>query len=326
MACTQKALLLDKKFGTFDVGEIDVYKPGPGKLLIKVQSAGLNPVDWKIQQYGIFMQEYPAVVGTDIAGDVERSARELPTSRKAIGFRQSHFVNKFGAFQQCAIGLASTASKIPANVSYDGAATIPVALNAAYVGFYNAPPHGMGFAPPITPEARGKYAGMPIVILGGASSVGQITIQLAKLSGFSPVITIASLEHTDFLKSLGATHVVDRNLSTSETVFDSISLKETQEMAFELLAPGGVLLAVVLPPLVPVDSADGKLGDYGGAAQQAAGERCFGMIIWKFSSRLVPSSRIGLKFCLMGSLEFRMDWFAWQVSRLKLVARPQETA
>ncbi|KAJ3516566.1 hypothetical protein NLJ89_g1032 [Agrocybe chaxingu] len=211
-------------------------------------------------------------------------------------FRQSHFMNKFGAFQLYDIGLGSTTSKISANVSYDEAATIPVALNAAYVGFYNTPSYRMGFAPPVTPEARGKYAGMPIVILGGASSqfMGDrnAAIQLAKLSGFSPAIITTSLKHTDFLKSLGATHVVDRNLPTSElageiakatstplkTVFDSISLK-TQETALELLAPGG-LLAVVLPPLVPVDGADGKQVFHVVVTMEMPHNRPLGDMLW----------------------------------------------
>ena len=40
-------------------------------------------------------------------------------------------------------------------------------------------------------------------------------LQLAKLSGFSPIITTASLKHVETLKSLGATHVIDRNVSGS---------------------------------------------------------------------------------------------------------------
>ena len=30
----------------------------------------MNPVDWKIQKHGWFVNEYPAVLGTDIAGEV----------------------------------------------------------------------------------------------------------------------------------------------------------------------------------------------------------------------------------------------------------------
>ena len=68
---SQKALLLDAKFGKFVVGTIPVPKPGPGEILVKIQAAALNPVDWKVQKYGIFADKFPAVLGMDIAGGVE---------------------------------------------------------------------------------------------------------------------------------------------------------------------------------------------------------------------------------------------------------------
>ena len=156
---------------------------------------------------------------------------------------------------------------------------MPVALTAPYVGLYNQPPQGFALAPPLSPEGKGKYAGNPIVILGGSSSVGQngkshyhlseksllvtptaadhSAIQLAKLSGFSPIITIASLKHAEYLKSLGATHIIDRNISGAalaseinnitynapiKYAVDSISLPDTQQTAYDLLAPGGKLV------------------------------------------------------------------------------------
>lgn len=132
----------------------------------------------------------------------------------------------------------------------------------------------MGLVPPISSEGRGKYAGNPIVILGGSSSVGQngtlayhllkgatsnidySAIQLAKLSGFSPIVTTASLKHADYLKSLGATHVIDRSVPASvlaseissitqngpiKYAVDSISEPHTQQNGHDLLAPGGQL-------------------------------------------------------------------------------------
>jgi NADPH:quinone reductase-like Zn-dependent oxidoreductase len=83
-------------------------------------------------------------------------------------------------------------------------------------------------------------------------------IQLAKLSKFSPIITTASLKHTDFLKFLGATHVFDRNLGSVELsaeiskvtkkpiryVFDAISLPSTQQIGIDVLASGGKLALV----------------------------------------------------------------------------------
>ena len=83
-------------------------------------------------------------------------------------------------------------------------------------------------------------------------------IQLAKLSKFSPIITTASLKHTDFLKYLGATHVFDRNLGSTELaaeisrvtnkpiqyVFDAISIPSTQQIGIDVLASGGKLALV----------------------------------------------------------------------------------
>ena len=71
MPSTQKALVIDKKQGNFQLADIAIPKPGYGEILVKVQAAALNPVDWKIRKYGILIDEYPAVVGSDIAGDVE---------------------------------------------------------------------------------------------------------------------------------------------------------------------------------------------------------------------------------------------------------------
>ena len=79
-------------------------------------------------------------------------------------------------------------------------------------------------------------------------------IQLAKLSGFSPIISTASLKHAEYIKSLGATHVIDRTVSASalaseinsitqnapiKYIVDSISAPDTQQTAYDLLAPGG---------------------------------------------------------------------------------------
>jgi len=71
MPSTQKALVIDKKEGSFQLTDIAIPKPGYGEILVKVQAAALNPVDWKIRKYGVLIDEYPAVVGSDIAGDVE---------------------------------------------------------------------------------------------------------------------------------------------------------------------------------------------------------------------------------------------------------------
>lgn len=93
-------------------------------------------------------------------------------------------------------------------------------------------------------------------------------IQFAKLSGFSPIITTASLKHEENLKSLGATHVIDRSLPLSSeiakitskpilTIYDAVSDSESQETAYSVLANGGTLI-LVLPSEVK-SPVEGKL-------------------------------------------------------------------
>ena len=71
MTAKQKSLLLLEKQGAFAVQETDIPKPGPGELLVEIHATALNPVDWKIHVYGFFIQDFPAVLGTDSAGVVK---------------------------------------------------------------------------------------------------------------------------------------------------------------------------------------------------------------------------------------------------------------
>ncbi|KAF9536356.1 GroES-like protein, partial [Agrocybe pediades] len=264
---TQKALLLLEKCGSFAVRETDVYKPGSGELLVKVHATSLNPFDWKIQKYGFAVEQFPAILGMDIAGEVEEIGDGVTGFKKGDRvFSHGVLENKHASFQQYTLTWASATAKIPDDWTYDQLGGLPVVLSTAYIGLYNTSPHGLGYLPPNAPENRGKYAGTPIVILGGSSSVGQIALQLARLSGFSPIITTASEKHTEYLKSLGATHVIDRNLTGSAIVaeirkttgghkifrvYDTISSTETQRIGLDILASQGQLMTT-LPVAIDV--------------------------------------------------------------------------
>jgi NADPH:quinone reductase-like Zn-dependent oxidoreductase len=68
---TQKALYLAEKFGEYIVGDVPVPKPGKGEVLLKIIATSLNPVDWFIKKYGLFIEKFPAILGLDLAGVVE---------------------------------------------------------------------------------------------------------------------------------------------------------------------------------------------------------------------------------------------------------------
>ncbi|TFK71476.1 GroES-like protein [Pluteus cervinus] len=269
---TQKALYLLEAKGRLAVGDAPIYNPGAGELLVKLYATALNPVDWKFIEQDVFVQflsSYPAVVGSDGAGEVVEIGEGVTGFEKGDKvFFQGGYEPKYGTFQQYTLADAGATAKIPEGISYDQASTFPVALTAAYLGLYK----GLGLAP-LTAAGRGigAYANTPLVIIGGSSNVGQFALQLAQASGFSPIITTASLKHTEFLKSLGATHIIDRKIPLSSLpsevakitdksilhVLDAISLSDTQQASYDLLSHGGKL-TIVLHKTLTQKEGDGK--------------------------------------------------------------------
>ncbi|KAL5504375.1 hypothetical protein ACEPAH_8449 [Sanghuangporus vaninii] len=257
----QKALILGKPHGEFSVGARPVPKPGPGELLVKVHATALNPVDYAVRDHNIIVNVYPAVLGIDSAGTVEEIGEGVKGFAKGDRvFHEGNFKNDYGTFQQYALVPAEIAAKIPSNISFDEAASVSLCLVTAAAGLYGHvyyPEGATKYKPAWEEGGEGLYRGKPILVIGGSTSVGQYVIQLAKLSGFSPIIATASLHNADLLKSIGATHVIDRkspdvssevrkilNGAPLELLYDAVS-REEQE-SWDLIAPGGTLIIVSL--------------------------------------------------------------------------------
>ncbi|KAI0366166.1 GroES-like protein [Pilatotrama ljubarskyi] len=348
----QKALVLPSKHGEWTVTELPIPDPGPKDVLVKILATALNPVDWKVQVYGFPVTDYPHVGGTDGAGIVEAVGQEVTTFVKGdrVLF-QGYFENPKATFQQYAIVPAEIAAKIPDNISFDQAASVPLGLATAVVGFYNhrAPEsRSVKLTAPWEEGGTTKYAGQPIFIIGGASSVGQYAIQMAKLSGFSPIITSASPRNEQLLLSLGATHVLDRSLSTQaiqselakitqgkpiDLVFDTISVDDTQLLGYDVLAPGGNLL-LVLNETIPAEKK--KEGDNKKVSMMLAnvhipecreiGIQLYSRLTeWLDKGIVVPNKAEVLPNGLAGIPEGLERLKNNKVSATKLVARPQET-
>ena len=136
-------------------------------------------------------------------------------------------------------------SKTPNHITDDQAAGIFLATMAVATAFYDKEGHGM--LPPWEKGGNVVGKGKAVVIIGGASSVGQYAVQLAKISGFERIITNASSTNHGFLRNLGADVVLDRSQSSPddfktaigalplEFVFDSISAKSTQILGVQIL-------------------------------------------------------------------------------------------
>lgn len=64
------------------VGPADIPVPGDEDIVVKNHAIAINPVDWKIQDYGIFVQTWPFVLGTDVAGEVHEVGKNVTKFKK----------------------------------------------------------------------------------------------------------------------------------------------------------------------------------------------------------------------------------------------------
>ncbi|KAJ7617231.1 chaperonin 10-like protein [Roridomyces roridus] len=275
---TQQALVIPSLKAPFTLKSLwPIPKPGPRQVLIKIKATGLNPVDWKQQKYGIVIEKYPAIPGLDIAGDVEELGECVEGFAKGEKvFAMGYFPDEMSAYQQFCVIPFDLVGKMPPNIDYARAASIPTGYCTVAVGLLAALPAGAGLDP--TMEFKSNSIGQPAFILGGSSCVGQFgsfptrhhtlpisstSIQLLRLQGFSPIITYASGKHTAYLHSLGATHIIDRaSVSLSalpdavhcisgstpiKLAFDTISDDETKAASLAVLADNGLALTLVPP-------------------------------------------------------------------------------
>ncbi|KZP32286.1 GroES-like protein [Athelia psychrophila] len=340
----QKALFLLAKFGDFAVRSTDILVPGPGELLIKNGASALNPVDWKIQKHGFAVEHFPSIIGMDLAGTVEEVGEGVTAFQKGDKVMGAGFwTNRQGGFQQYTITTAKYSAKIPESISVEKAATVPLGIMTAAIGLYHTKDYGAGLTVPWVPGGKGRYEGKPFVVLGGASSVGAYAIQLAKLSGFSPIITTASLHNAAYLESLGATHVLDRHLHSAalkkavasitklsfDIVYDSLSLPDTQKVAYEILSANGTLV-LVLPSSVGEPTDGKKVKNTVGSPFVPGNEEIIAGLYANLESYLgsgvIQANRVeilsgGLNGIVGGLGRLRED----KVSGTKLVVRPQET-
>lgn len=135
-------------------------------------------------------------------------------------------------------------------------------------------------------------------------------IQFAKLSGFSPIITTASLQHDAYLKSLGATHTIDRHQPLSalpaavraitsvpvKFAYDTITEGETTNTLLDVLAPGGQIV-ITLPPTIDQAKLAGKelVHVFGNVHHPTQGEA--GVELYKHVTPLLEAGEIKVSFC-----------------------------
>jgi NADPH:quinone reductase-like Zn-dependent oxidoreductase len=210
-----------------------------GEVLVRIHAAGMNPVDWKIQQG--YMKDYvqvqfPYTPGRDIAGVIEEVGPGVTTFQKGQAvFGQTA---GSGAYAEYAIAPVQVLALKPNSLSFDEAAAIPVGATTAWQGLFD---HGK------------LEKGQRILIQGAAGGVGLFAVQFAKWKG-AHVIATASRANGDFVRSLGADTVIDyTSTSVADEVHDVDLVYDTvggETLASSVLAvkQGGTLITIAGQP------------------------------------------------------------------------------
>ncbi|EIW77130.1 GroES-like protein [Coniophora puteana RWD-64-598 SS2] len=337
---SQKALVIPSKQAPFVLTTRPIPKPGQGQILIKVESVTLNPIDQRIQSYGLIVEDYPAVIGYGIAGVVTELGEGVIKFSVGDKVATSGSAGKsdFCGYQQFALGDVRFTAKIPLNLSFDKAATLGVSLETPAIGLFG--PYNAKLTSLI--EHPGAHKGQTILILGGSASLGQYgKFILLSCPWYSNIITTALPTHEILLRTLGATHVVDHRLPAEEIismiksttannsikiVYDTISDAHTQAVGWGVLAEGGHMV------VTPKGDAETRTFAWTYGSPHTPPHYEFGEKLWDAvygwfeSGTLVPNKVEllpgGLEGIVAGLERLRDN----KVSGVKLAVHPQETA
>lgn len=188
------------RYGTPDVlvlEEVPVPRPGPGQVLIKVESAGVNFSDVKRRRNDVypFPTPLPYTPGGEVAGTIEALGDGV--DGPPLGTPVFGLVGGDGSsgYAQFALANAPQVIPIPPGVSADVASGLVVAGSTAVL---------------ILRESARLQPGETVLVPGAAGGVGGYAVQIAKLLGAGVVIGAASTpEKRAAVLALGADHAVD---------------------------------------------------------------------------------------------------------------------
>lgn len=180
-----------------EVREVEAPTPREGEVLVRVRAAGANPVEWHLVRGEPFLirlmnglrRPKDGDVGLDVAGVVEEIGPGVTDLRPG----DEVFGHGNGSFAELTRAKASRLARKPERLSFEQAASVPVAGGTA---FHALVTHGR------------VEAGERVLIVGAGGGVGSFAVQLAKALG-AEVTAVCSGEKRDYVRALGADRVVD---------------------------------------------------------------------------------------------------------------------
>lgn len=190
-----------EKFGdaaeVLKVGEMDTPVAGPGEVLVRLHTSGVNPSDVK-KRAGSFpdlLDGGPVVPNSDGAGIIEAVGNGVAASRvgERVWVYQAQFARRFGTAAEYVAIDSARAPVLPDNTGFDIGACLGIPAMTAHRTVF----------------ADGDVAGQTIVITGAAGRVGNYAVQWASQAGARVIATASNADDAAICDAAGAAHVVN---------------------------------------------------------------------------------------------------------------------
>ena len=236
-APTMRAMTYDTYGGPEVLTLSDQPRPkvGPGEVIVRVRSASVNPVDWKLMSGGldaVMDVRFPVVPGWDVAGVVEAVGFDTPEfapGDEVLAYARKDYVHGGTFAELVTVPVRALAAK-PASMSWDEAAGLPLA--------------GLTALRMLRRLDVGE--GDTVLVHAAAGGVGSLAVQIARSLG-ARVIGTASERNHDRLRELGAepvaygSGVVERVRALAPGGVDAVAdfVGGVLEVTTAVLADGG---------------------------------------------------------------------------------------
>jgi NADPH:quinone reductase-like Zn-dependent oxidoreductase len=209
-----------------------------GEVLIRVQGAGVNPLDWKVRAGHVkewLQHRLPLIPGWDASGVVEAVGEGVTAFKSGdkvygmLDFRQD------GAYAEYVVAKAQDLASPPRSMDRVRAGAVPLAALTAWQALF---------------DVGGLSSGQSVLIHAAAGGVGHFAVQFAKWKG-ARVMGTASAGNAGFLQELGADEVIDYRATRFEEAVREVDVVldtmggDTQRKSWQVLKKGGILVATL---------------------------------------------------------------------------------
>ena len=218
--------------------QIEKPAPGPDQVLVKVQTASVNPLDWHYMRGSPYFMRLGSGIGApsdhrfgvDFAGTVAAVGEEVTQFEPG----DEVFGGASGAFGEYVVVRETGAITLkPPGLGFEQVAAAPIAGISALQALR---------------EAK-VTSGMKVLVNGASGGVGTFAVQIAKVLG-AEVTGVCSDRNTELVRSLGADHVIDyrsHDYTTGdkryEVIIDNVG-NHSPARNRRALVPGGKLVMV----------------------------------------------------------------------------------